>query len=81
MAFILYVIVVFGMFGTVLMMTEERKYEFGVLISIGMSRIRLFGIILIILSLNPPPVIIAHPLIRFFFPQSPDIYFYQIEYF
>ena len=35
------------MFGTVLMMTEERKYEFGVLISIGMSRVRLFGIILI----------------------------------
>ena len=29
------------------MMTEERKYEFGVLISIGMSRIRLFGIILV----------------------------------
>ena len=47
MAFILYVIVVFGMFGTVLMMTEERKYEFGVLISIGMSRIRLFGIIFV----------------------------------
>ena len=47
MAFILYIIVVFGMFGTVLMMTEERKYEFGVLISIGMSRFRLFGIILI----------------------------------
>ena len=47
MAFILYVIVVFGMFGTVLMMTEERKYKFGVLISVGMSRIRLFGIILI----------------------------------
>ena len=47
MAFILYVIVVFGMFGTVLMMTEERKYEFGVLVSIGMSRIRLFGIILV----------------------------------
>ena len=48
MAFILYIIVVFGMFGTVLMMTEERKYEFGVLISIGMSRIRLFGIVLIL---------------------------------
>ena len=47
MAFILYVLVVFGMFGTVLMMTEERKYEFGVLISVGMSRIRLFGIILV----------------------------------
>ena len=56
MAFILYVIVVFVMFGTVLMMTEERKYEFGVLISIGMSRLRLFGIILcetIILSITP----------------------------
>ena len=47
MAFILYVVVCFGMFGTVLMMTEERKYEFGVLISIGMSRMRLFGIILV----------------------------------
>ncbi len=45
MAFILYVIVGFGMFGTVLMMTEERKYEFGVLISIGMSRLKLFAII------------------------------------
>ena len=47
MAFILYIIVVFGMFGTVLMMTEERTYEFGVLISLGMSRARLFGIIFI----------------------------------
>ena len=37
MAFIPYIIVVFGMFGTVLMMTEERKYEFGVLISIGID--------------------------------------------
>ena len=47
MIFILYMIITFGIFGTVLMMTEERKYEFGVLISIGMSRIRLFGIILV----------------------------------
>ena len=67
MAFILYVIVVFGMFGTVLMMTEERKYEFGVLISIGMSRIRLFGIILvetIILSMVGVvlAVMVAYPI-------------------
>lgn len=47
MAFILYVIVCFGMFGTVLMMTEERKYEFGVLLSIGMSKIKLYLIILL----------------------------------
>ena len=47
MAFILYVIVCFGIFGTVLMMTEERMYEFGVLLSIGMNRIKLYLIILL----------------------------------
>ena len=46
MAFILYVVVCFGMFGTVLMMTEERMYEFGVL-SIGMGKIKLYLIILL----------------------------------
>tara|TARA_Y100000766_G_C18912008_1_gene608851 strand:+ start:2313 stop:3536 length:1224 start_codon:yes stop_codon:yes gene_type:complete len=71
MAFILYVIVIFGMFGTVLMMTEERKYEFGVLISIGMSRVRLFGIILIetvILSMIGVAlaVIITHPICYYY---------------
>lgn len=71
MAFILYIIVVFGMFGTVLMMTEERKYEFGVLISIGMSRIRLFGIILIetiILSMMGVllAIILTYPISYYF---------------
>ena len=41
MVFILYMIITFGIFGTVLMMTEERMYEFGVLISIGMKRHKL----------------------------------------
>ena len=36
--FILYLIVAFGIFGTILMMTKEREYEFGVLVSIGMRR-------------------------------------------
>jgi putative ABC transport system permease protein len=36
--FILYVIITFGIFGTILMMTKEREYEFGVLTSIGMQR-------------------------------------------
>lgn len=36
--FILYFIVGFGIFGTILMMTKERTYEFGVLLSIGMRR-------------------------------------------
>jgi putative ABC transport system permease protein len=41
MIFILYMIITFGIFGTVLMMTQERKYEFGVVISIGMKKIKL----------------------------------------
>jgi len=39
MVFILYMIITFGIFGTVLMMTQERKYEFGVVISIGMKKL------------------------------------------
>jgi ABC-type lipoprotein release transport system permease subunit len=35
---ILYVIIAFGIFGTILMMTKEREYEFGVLLAIGMKR-------------------------------------------
>ena len=35
---ILYMVVGFGILGTVLMMTSERKYEFGVMISIGTPR-------------------------------------------
>jgi len=72
MAFILYIIVVFGMFGTVLMMTEERKYEFGVLISIGMSRIRLFSIILVetvILSMIGVvlAILVTYPISYYFY--------------
>jgi ABC-type lipoprotein release transport system permease subunit len=66
MVFILYMIITFGIFGTVLMMTQERKYEFGVVISIGMKKIKLiltmffetmfltsFGVILGILLSRP----------------------------
>jgi ABC-type lipoprotein release transport system permease subunit len=35
---VLYLVIVFGLFGTVLMMTHERTREFGVLIAIGMAR-------------------------------------------
>lgn len=38
---ILYLVIGFGVFGTILMLTAERKAEFGILISIGMSRSRL----------------------------------------
>lgn len=43
----LYFIIFFGIFGTVLMMIAERTREFGVLISIGMQRSKLKRIIII----------------------------------
>ena len=42
---ILYFIITFAIFGTILMMTKEREYEFGVLVSIGMRRWKLFSVI------------------------------------
>jgi len=38
---LLYLIVGFGVFGTVQMMTTERRKEFGVMIAVGMQKIRL----------------------------------------
>jgi putative ABC transport system permease protein len=35
---VLYVLITFGIFGTILMMVKEREYEFGILIAIGMKR-------------------------------------------
>lgn len=44
---LLYFIIFFGIFGTVLMMIHERSREFGVLIAIGMQRTRLAGILML----------------------------------
>jgi len=41
---ILYALITFAIFGTILMMTKERSYEFGVLTAIGMSRWKLFSV-------------------------------------
>jgi len=41
MVFILYMIITFGIFGTVLMMTQERTFELGIMLAIGMKRIKL----------------------------------------
>jgi len=41
MLWILYAVIGFGMFGTFMMMTAERMYEFGVMMSIGMKRIKM----------------------------------------
>ncbi len=41
---ILYMVIAFGVFGTVLMLTAERKREFGVLVAIGMQKKKLSSI-------------------------------------
>jgi ABC-type lipoprotein release transport system permease subunit len=38
---ILYVVVGFGIFGTILMMTIERRREFGIMVAVGMHRFKL----------------------------------------
>ncbi len=42
---ILYMIITFGIFGTILMMISERKRELGVMIAIGMQRLKLGNIL------------------------------------
>jgi ABC-type lipoprotein release transport system permease subunit len=42
---VLYLIIAFGIFSTVLMMTAERQREFGVMISVGMQKLKLAGIV------------------------------------
>ncbi len=67
MVAILYMILIFGIFGTVLMMTQERKYEFGVLVSIGMKKGKLMLMVFmetVILSLLGvlAGVLLAYPI-------------------
>lgn len=42
---VLYLVIGFGMFGTYLMMTAERQYEFSVMIAVGMKRFRLQSVV------------------------------------
>ena len=44
---ILYVVVAFGIFGTILMITHERRKEFSVMIAVGMKRLKLSFIVFI----------------------------------
>ena len=67
---ILYVIIGFGIFGTVMMMTAERTREFGILISVGMKKWRLslvsfFESILLSLIGVAAGVIVTIPLLYY----------------
>jgi putative ABC transport system permease protein len=42
---ILYLVIAFGIFGTVLMMTAERRREFGVLVAVGMQKSKLAAVV------------------------------------
>jgi len=44
---ILYVVIGFGIFGTILTMTLERLREFGILLSVGMKRMKLAAVVFI----------------------------------
>ncbi len=71
MIMILYLVISFGIFGTLLMMMNERQYEFGVMLAIGMSRLRLIGVLLvemIFLTLGGivSGVLLAMPLQHYF---------------
>jgi ABC-type lipoprotein release transport system permease subunit len=69
---VLYLVIAFGVFGTVLMMTAERKREMGVMIAIGMKKIKLtvmiafellfLGLIGVLsgILLSSPLIIIGH---------------------
>jgi ABC-type lipoprotein release transport system permease subunit len=69
---ILYMVIGFGMFGTIMMMTMERRKEFSIMVAIGMQKNKLFlvvlyetimiGIVALIISL-----IITYPILLYYF--------------
>ena len=42
---ILYLVIAFGVFGTILMMMAERRREFGMLVSVGMQKWKLAKVV------------------------------------
>lgn len=71
MIFILYMVISFGILGTVIMMTNDRLYEFGVLLSIGFKRVQLITVVFLeVLMLGLLGVIlgaiIAYPIMSYF---------------
>lgn len=70
--FILYMVIAFGMFGTTVMMLSERMREFGVLVAIGMKRIRLAWVVfleILIISIigSLMGIVGAFPVSKYFY--------------
>ncbi|UZO79169.1 FtsX-like permease family protein [Aquimarina sp. ERC-38] len=75
---ILYGLIAFTIFGTILMITKERNYEYGILIAIGMRRWKLFlmtfleTIILAFLGVSSG-VLMAFPIVYYFYRNPIDL--------
>ncbi len=68
---VIYIIIAFGVFGTVLMMMAERRKEFGIMLAIGMSRRKLKNVVLLeilILTLLGviAAIIVTYPIATYF---------------
>ncbi len=68
---IIYIVIAFGVFGTVLMMTAERRKEFGIMLAVGMSRKKLKRIVtyeILLMSLIGilAGIIVAFPIAVYF---------------
>lgn len=46
MLIVLYLVIAFGIFGTVLMMVAERRREFGVIIAVGMKKLQVISVLI-----------------------------------
>lgn len=71
MIFILYIVVGFGILGTVLMMITERTYEFGVMISVGTPRLAItlmLGIEILLMALvgTAVGIVVSIPIAWYF---------------
>ncbi len=72
MMMILYIVITFGLFGTILTMMIERQREFGMLISLGMKRFRLALIcftesLLISMTGVAAGIVVSIPIVAWFY--------------
>lgn len=69
---ILYIVIGFGIFGTIMMMTAERAKEFGILVAVGMKKSKLIFVttletIFISLIGVVAGIIVSYPLLLYFY--------------
>jgi ABC-type antimicrobial peptide transport system permease subunit len=75
---ILYMVIAFGIFGTVLMMTNERIREFSVMVSIGMQKLKLAKVVIVELLILTALAVAAGIIISL--PVMFYFYYHPIEF-